>query len=78
VQGMGKVIQFKSKESGLIEDAFLDQLNLLEQMYLQGIVDKIFIIAKGSDVKACTSNSLKVREGKELCHYFINNCKDYT
>lgn len=75
---MAKIIKFKKKSKPQYpNDYFLEQLYYVEQMYKQGILNKIIIIGQGPEDKACTSNGINIREAKLICKDFINHPKDY-
>ena len=75
---MGKLIQLKinSKSDDKVDNLF-DQIEMVKDLYLQGDIESIFIIAVGDGVKYCTSNSVEVRAAKKMCLDFIKNPKEY-
>ncbi|MHC1681370.1 MAG: hypothetical protein AB6733_00155 [Clostridiaceae bacterium] len=75
---MSKVIEFKKKIKPEVRcyDEFMDQLWLLEQMYLQDILDKIIIIGQGPEDKACCS-TVNIDEAKKIIVDFYRHSKEY-
>ena len=74
---MSNVIEFKKKK-GQMPDDFLEQLHDIEQLYLQGFLDRIVIVGQGKEIKVCTSNGIKVKEAKKICNDFCINTKEYV
>ena len=75
---MGKLIKLKIKPKGddKVED-FLEQLEYIRVLFLQGDIDNVFIIATSKDDKICTSSGVNVGEAMDMCRDFINNAKEY-
>ena len=75
---MGKLIKLKLKSKGDDRiDNFFDQIEMVKELYLQGVIGSVFIIAVGDGVKYCTSNGIEVRSAKKICLDFIENAKEY-
>lgn len=75
---MGKLIKLKIKPKGDDRiDNFFDQIEMVKELYLQGDIESIFIIAVGDGVKYCTSNGIEIRSAKKICLDFIKNTKEY-
>lgn len=70
---MAEIIKFKPK----INQEFLDGLRELEQMYQQGLINKIVIIAQGVEGKVSAANGLTVAEVREILKDWQQNTKEY-
>lgn len=75
---MNEILQFKVKDKRKKEvDKFIQQIDLLKELYLRGDLDKIVILADGNNGKGCTSNGLYLKDVREMFIDFQNNYKEY-
>ncbi|MDQ7094020.1 hypothetical protein REC12_10505 [Desulfosporosinus sp. PR] len=75
---MGNVIKFKAKltrDKRVVD--FLAELNYLRELFLQGEIENVIVIANGKGDKCCTSSGVSIDEAKAMCRDFIHNTKEY-
>ncbi|WP_407308758.1 hypothetical protein [Desulfosporosinus sp. SB140] len=56
---------------------FLAELSYLRDLFLQGEIENVIVIANGKGDKCCTSSGVNIAEAKEMCRDFIRNTKEY-
>jgi len=66
-----------NRDKGRKITKFMEQLEVLKVLYLQGTVSEIVIIARGKE-KCCTSNQISIKTAKEICRDYLENTKEYT
>lgn len=78
---MSKVLQFKPKPmtrpKHKIDKDFIEQMEAMIELYLDGQLDKIIVVATGSMGKVSNSNGLTVWQGEDILKDFIRNSNEY-
>jgi hypothetical protein len=75
---MNNVVELKFKDKRWKDlGKFLHQLAIVKDLYVEGKIDKILIIAEGKDCKCCTSNELNLKTAKAMCDDFTENWKEF-
>lgn len=83
---MTNVIVFKLKRQPSDKERemlfFFRQLDRIKQLYVSGVIDKVFILAdgkcaNGESAKCCTGNEITLKTAKEICRDFLNNTCEY-
>lgn len=76
---MGKVVKFKEKpkKDERDSDEFLQVLEVVRRLYLNGTIKNALIIVNGKDLKACGGTGMTVAVSMDMCRDFIDNYEDY-
>ncbi|MDP4158156.1 MAG: hypothetical protein Q8911_00125 [Bacillota bacterium] len=80
---MGNLLQLRPKinpklipkKSDIVE--FIETLNILRELYIEGYIEDILILINGDGDKTCAGNGLSVQDAKEMCRDFISNPNEY-